>query len=69
MRNILSLFDPDGSAHCAALLPYSVTMLYEDGSVAEERRRGEYSDPWANDQDWALYLILRIFDIDERMHL
>ncbi len=69
LRNSLGVFDPDGSAHCAGMLPYSVTMLNPDGTVAEERRRGEYNDPWANDQDWTLYLTLRVLEIDKGMTL
>ncbi len=58
MRNCLCLFFPDGTASCAYLYPFSVTMLNPDGSIAESARRGEFFDPWANDQDGALYLIL-----------
>ena len=58
MRNNLCLFSPDGSASCARLHPFSVTMLNPDGSVKSGPHRGEFYDPWANDQDGALYLIL-----------
>ncbi len=58
LRNCLCLFFPDGSASCACLYPFSVTMVNPDGSVAEPERRGEFFDPWANDQDGALYLAL-----------
>lgn len=34
-------------------------MLNPDGSVKQPTRRGEFFDPWANDQDGALYLILQ----------
>lgn len=58
MRNSLASFFPDGSASCAWYQPYSVTMLYPDGSPMEGFRRGEHYDPWANDQDFGLYFIL-----------
>ena len=35
-------------------------MLRPDGSPLEPPRRGEFFDPWANDQDFALYYLLRI---------
>ncbi len=50
-RNTLSLFKPDGGASCAGLYPFRVND-----------RRGEYYDPLANDQDWALYHILKYMD-------
>ena len=51
-----------GTASCAYLHPYSVTMLNPDGSEIAPARRGEFFDPWANDQDFALYYILRAED-------
>ena len=60
LRNLLCQFFPDGSASCAYLHPYTVTMLRPDGTPLEPPRRGEFFDPWANDQDFALYYLLRI---------
>ena len=62
LRNLLCLFFPDGTASCAYLHPYSVTMLNPDGTEIAPARRGEFFDPWANDQDFALYFILRAED-------
>ncbi len=59
LRNTLALFFPDGSASCAYCHPFSVTMLHPDGTESDAARRGEFFDPWANDQDFALYYILR----------
>lgn len=49
-RACLSLFDPDGRAHAAYLFPYAVNG-----------ERGEFYDPYANDQDFALYFYLKYF--------
>ncbi len=46
-RNNLCLFSSDGRASCAYLYPYKVNGI-----------NGEYFDPYANDQDWALYYAL-----------
>ena len=51
MRGSLSTFFPDGSASCACVYPLSVNG----------KRTGFY-DPFANDQDWALYFILRLYN-------
>jgi hypothetical protein len=51
MRGALSMFFPDGSASCASLFPLSVNG----------KRTGFY-DPFANDQDWALYFLLRLYN-------
>lgn len=51
MRGSLSTFYPDGSASCACVYPLSVNG----------KRTGFY-DPFANDQDWALYFILRLYN-------
>jgi hypothetical protein len=59
LRNCLCLFTPEGEGSCAYLYPYSVALTNEDGSIKERARRGEYFDPYANDQDWALYFWLR----------
>lgn len=47
-RSILSLFRKDGSASNAMIYPMTV-----NGEVAH------FYDPWANDQDWGLYYILK----------
>lgn len=44
LRASLSLFFPDGSASCAMVWPHTVNGL-----------KAHCYDPWANDQDWALY--------------
>lgn len=43
LRGVLSMFFADGTATCAYLFPYSVNG-----------RRGDFADPYANDQDWGL---------------
>lgn len=43
LRGVLSMFFEDGTAACAYLFPYTVNGC-----------RGEYADPYANDQDWGL---------------
>lgn len=48
LRGVLSLFSPDGRASCAMVYPVTVNGV----------RSGGY-DPWANDQDWGLYAMLR----------
>ena len=58
-RNLLCLFRPDGTATCAHAYPFSVTMLKADGTPEGPRIRGEFDDPWANDQDYGLYFALR----------
>ncbi|MBP5640297.1 MAG: hypothetical protein J6X55_12505 [Victivallales bacterium] len=58
LRNCLCLFSPDGRASCAYLYPFSVTMRHKDGSICTPRVRGEFFDPFANDQDSILYVIL-----------
>ena len=62
LRNLLCLFFTDGTSSCAYLHPYSVTMTDPAGKPLAPARRGEFFDPWANDQDFALYYILRIQD-------
>lgn len=46
-RAVLPMIFPDGSASCAYLYPYRVNGV-----------RGEFYDPYANDQDWGLYFYL-----------
>lgn len=48
LRGSLSMIFPDGSASCAMVYPYSV-----NGRLAASY------DPWANDQDWALYFYIK----------
>ncbi len=69
LRNLLCLFFEDGSASCAYLHPFLVRMMNPDGTTSPGywecrtmscMKRGEYFDPWANDQDFALYFILRL---------
>ncbi len=50
MRTGLSCFFDDGSATCAIVTPFKVNGM-----------KGDFIDPWANDQDWALYHAL-VFD-------
>ena len=64
LRNCLCLFSPDGTASCAYLYPFSVTMRHRDGSISCPARRGEFFDPFANDQDGVLYMILRLGGMD-----
>ena len=58
LRNCLCLFFPDGRASCACFYPFSVTMRHRDGSISSPAQRGEFFDPFANDQDGVLYNIL-----------
>lgn len=44
----LNLFKEDGRASCAMVYPETVNGV-----------KGHYYDPWANDQDWALYFALK----------
>ena len=48
LRGVLSAFHEDGSASCAYVYPYRVNQV-----------KCVYEDPWANDQDWALYYYLK----------
>jgi hypothetical protein len=43
-RNNLCLFEKDGFGSCAYLYPNNINGI-----------KGAFYDPWANDQDWALY--------------
>ena len=47
-RAILPAFFTDGRASCAYVFPYSING-----------QRGEFYDPYANDQDWGLYFYLK----------
>ena len=48
LRGVLSMINGDGSASCAYVYPFMVNKV-----------RCQYADPWANDQDWALYYYLK----------
>jgi len=50
-RGVLSMFNPDGSATCAYIYPYSVNGV-----------KADFADPYANDQDWAMYFMLRFVE-------
>ena len=50
LRTCLSCIFDDGSATCAIFTPFASNGI-----------QGEFIDPWANDQDWAMYNAL-IFD-------
>lgn len=54
-RNVLAMFTPDGRATAAYLLPLTVTMVNDDGTLFRPSRRVQGPDPLANDQDSALY--------------
>lgn len=51
-RGSLCLFFQDGRASCAMVYPQSING-----------ESGFYYDPWANDQDWALYYIWKFREI------
>lgn len=51
IRNCLCLFSPEGRGYCAYLYPYRI------GS-----KRGKTFDPYANDQDFALYFAMKLFE-------
>lgn len=59
LRGVLNLFFDDGFASCAMVYPRSI-----NGKAAH------YYDPWANDQDWALYYCwkYRAFLREESLH-
>lgn len=52
LRGCLNLFSADGSASCAMVFPQTVNG-----------KKGNFYDPWANDQDWALYYALKYEDV------
>ena len=62
MKTIVSVLVLAASGTLAADRPadaFSVTMLRKDGTPEDPRIRGEFDDPWANDQDYGLYFALR----------
>lgn len=48
LRGPLSMFGEDGSASCAMVFPMSVNG-----------KEAGFYDPWANDQDWGMYYMLK----------
>ena len=48
LRGCLNLFFIDGMASCAMVYPDTVNG-----------KKAHYYDPWANDQDWALYYAVK----------
>ncbi len=48
IRGCLNLFFADGMASCAMVYPDTVNG-----------KKAHYYDPWANDQDWALYYAVK----------
>ena len=54
LRGVLSMFREDGSASCACVYPMCVNG-----------RKAGFYDPWANDQDWGLYFMLKYAGIPE----
>jgi hypothetical protein len=48
IRGVLPMFNADGSASCAYIFPLAVNG-----------KPGKYFDPYANDQDWGLYFLIR----------
>lgn len=49
IRNCMCVYDEDGRGSCAYLYPYFINET-----------PGEFNDEWANDQDYALYYLMRI---------
>lgn len=54
IRNCFCLFNEKGEGSCAYVYPYRVND-----------RKGEFYDEWANDQDFALYFYMTLFEINE----
>lgn len=52
LRGSLCLFKENGEAFCAMVFPECVNG-----------KRGHLYDPWANDQDWALYFTLKFYSV------
>lgn len=51
IRNCLCLFSPEGRAYCAYLYPFRIG-----------KKKGKIYDPYANDQDFALYFAMKLFE-------
>lgn len=49
-RNVLSLFEENGRAHCAYVYPFKVN-----------KTKGKFYDAYANDQDWGMYFAADFF--------
>ena len=58
LRNCLFMFRPDGTATAAWMLPFSTTLLGEDGENMGPRQFGEGPDPFVNDMDVVLYIAM-----------
>ena len=58
LRNCLCMFNPDGTATAAWMLPFSTVMLDKDGEPLFPRQLGEGPDPFVNDMDLALYIAM-----------
>ncbi|MBQ6248243.1 MAG: hypothetical protein IJK04_15330 [Kiritimatiellae bacterium] len=52
------MFKPDGTATAAWMLPFSTTLLGDDGEDLGPRQFGEGPDPFVNDMDVALYIAM-----------
>ena len=55
LRNCLFMFKPDGTGTAAWMIPFSTTLLDDDGEPLAPRQFGEGPDPFVNDMDLALY--------------
>lgn len=53
------VLDGDGSASCAYYVPLSMSLTDGAGEDIGPAVRGERFDPWANDQNFGLYFILK----------
>lgn len=58
-RNTLFLYRGDGTASCAYYVPLFMSLTDDGGEDIGPVVRGERFDPWANDQDFGLYFMLR----------
>ena len=58
LRNCLFMFRPDGTGTAAWMLPFSTTLLGDDGEPLGPRQLGEGPDPYVNDMDVALYIAM-----------
>lgn len=56
LRGCLNLFGADGTASCAMVYPASING-----------KTGHFYDPWANDQDWALYYAWKMKNEENRV--
>ena len=58
LRNCFFMFKPDGTGTAAWMLPFSTTLLGDDGKPLGPRQLCEGPDPFVNDMDTALYLAM-----------